>query len=139
MEEVDDDERREAAIASASALNPNFKPAPGGATQSQLAKFQELHRRRLKIKARSESNKKSKGIVDGTTKPHLKDVNATELKGKSASNTVEDSRVPISKGSNMRAFSTKLQDDVKAKMPSNKRQKLYWGYHLPLFLLSFQF
>ncbi|KAK3036571.1 hypothetical protein RJ639_031012 [Escallonia herrerae] len=97
---------------------------------------QELHRRRLKIKAISESKKKSKGIVGGTTEPHLKDVNATELRGESASNTVEDSSVPISKGSNIRAFSTKLQDDVKAKMPSNKRQKLHWGYHLPLFLLS---
>ncbi|XP_028125505.1 uncharacterized protein LOC114322402 isoform X4 [Camellia sinensis] len=66
MEDEEEDERREAAIATRASLQPNFKP--DGVSQSQLSKFQELHRRRLQIKAKSKIKKKAKGISGNTTK-----------------------------------------------------------------------
>ncbi|KAL7232031.1 hypothetical protein ACSBR2_010116 [Camellia fascicularis] len=59
MEDEEEDERREAAIATRASLQPNFKP--DGVSQSQLSKFQELHRRRLQIKAKSKIKKKATG------------------------------------------------------------------------------
>ncbi|KAL3378127.1 hypothetical protein AABB24_004181, partial [Solanum stoloniferum] len=57
MEE--DDGRREAAIGSAPSLQPNFTNK-NGVNNAQISKFQELHRRRLKIKAKSKVKDKSK-------------------------------------------------------------------------------
>ncbi|XP_016435875.1 uncharacterized protein LOC107762068 isoform X5 [Nicotiana tabacum] len=73
--EEDDDGRREAAIASVPSLQPNFT-SKKGLNPAQISKFQELHRRRLKIKARSKVKDKSKGTLAEVGKYHGKDVNA---------------------------------------------------------------
>ncbi|XP_028125504.1 uncharacterized protein LOC114322402 isoform X3 [Camellia sinensis] len=96
MEDEEEDERREAAIATRASLQPNFKP--DGVSQSQLSKFQELHRRRLQIKAKSKIKKKAKGEI---------------LVGISG-NTTKDT------------FSQQ-QENVAVHIGTKKRQKLHWG------------
>ncbi|XP_059643302.1 uncharacterized protein LOC132285150 isoform X1 [Cornus florida] len=123
MEE--EDERREAAIASAPSLQPNFRPV--GVTQSQLTKFQELHRRRLHIKAGSKHKKRSKGISDESGKSHRKHLDGKEFTDENSSKTIDDSSVSISKGNNIGDISSLQQDNVAVQVAPKKRQKLHWG------------
>uniref|UniRef100_A0A5B7BWL7 Uncharacterized protein n=1 Tax=Davidia involucrata TaxID=16924 RepID=A0A5B7BWL7_DAVIN len=124
MEE--EDERREAAIASASSLQPNFKPF--GITKPQLAKFQELHRRRLQIKARSNFKSKSKGISDKASKSNTEYLNTKDCTDENLSKTIkEDSSVSISKGNDISDIPSLQHDNVAAQVASKKRQKLHWG------------
>ncbi|GER48057.1 hypothetical protein STAS_25220, partial [Striga asiatica] len=108
-------ERRESAIASSA----NFKPK-SGITESQLAKFQELHKRRLKIKAKSKAGGK------GQSKPHKKVVEARECTEpcKSASNYA------IVSNSEGKTVDVSPEEGSKSAGNSTmkKRQKLYWGY-----------
>lgn len=122
MEEEEEDERREAAIASTPCLQPNFKPA--GVSKAQLAKFQELHKRRLQIKERSKTKKKSKGSVGRTNRSQGKGLD--ECGSENSSRTVEDSSVLIPSSSNIGDISSQ-QDNVAAEMATKKRQKLHWG------------
>ncbi|WOH10293.1 hypothetical protein DCAR_0729760 [Daucus carota subsp. sativus] len=108
MEE--DDSRREAAIASTPSLRPDFKPNDTKITQSQLAKFQELHRRRLQLKSKPKTKKKSKG------KDHVKE---------SAVDSVEDSCASISVESNFNNSLTQQQEIPKEL--ALKHRKLHWG------------
>ncbi|KAL3618960.1 hypothetical protein CASFOL_037188 [Castilleja foliolosa] len=111
------DERREAAIASSASLRPNFKPK-SGLTESQLAKFQELHKRRLQIKARSKAHKKDKGLGYGISKPHKMAVE------------VRDCTEPIKPPDAQRKLanvSSLEEGNVAGKSVANKRQKLHWG------------
>ncbi|KAA8547788.1 hypothetical protein F0562_004217 [Nyssa sinensis] len=124
MEE--EDERREATIASAPSLQPNFKPS--GVNQAQLTKFQELHRRRLQIKARSKIKTKSKGISDEASKSHRKHLDTEDCTDENLSETIkEDSSVSISKGNDIRGIPSLQLDNVAAQVASKKRQKLHWG------------
>ncbi|XP_060194469.1 uncharacterized protein LOC132623697 [Lycium barbarum] len=126
MEE--DDGRREAAIASAPSLRPNFTPKKG-LNPSQLSKFQELHRRRLKIKAKSKSKvkDKSKGL-DKAGKYNGKDVNAKckEIMDEKSIKAAEDPRITLSIGS-MTDLSPSQEDSLAGHTLSKKRQKLHWG------------
>ncbi|KAL0350316.1 UNVERIFIED_CONTAM: hypothetical protein Sradi_4180800 [Sesamum radiatum] len=129
------DERREAAIASVAALRPNFKPK-SRLTEAQLSKFQELHRRRLQIKAKSKAHKRDKGsgggegkfqktAIDKSQKMAIEDHNSEDQE---PSKPIEDaSSVPMP---NNRVAETSSLEEGRAARNSaaKKRQKLYWGY-----------
>ncbi|CAA3028975.1 Hypothetical predicted protein [Olea europaea subsp. europaea] len=126
MERGEDDERREASIASAASLRPNFKPK-SGLTPSQLSKFQELHRRRLQIKARSKIKKKPKGLVDSIGKSHEKDINCKECTDENLSKSVVHSRIPSPENSLGHTSPLEIGKVAAIKAPKD-RQKLHWGY-----------
>ncbi|KAL0378061.1 UNVERIFIED_CONTAM: hypothetical protein Sradi_3111600 [Sesamum radiatum] len=131
------DERREAAIASVAALHPNFKPK-NRLTEAQLSKFQELHRRRLQIKAKSKVHKRDKGSGGGEGKLQK---TANEGRNKSQKMAIEDHNnedqepsKPIEDASsvpmpNNRVAETSSVEEgrVAGNSAAKKRQKLYWG------------
>ncbi|XP_009793228.1 uncharacterized protein [Nicotiana sylvestris] len=125
MEE--DDGRREAAIASAPSLQPNFT-SKKGLNPAQISKFHELHRRRLKIKARSKVKDKSKGTLAEVGKYHGKDDNAKckEAMGEKSIKTAEDPRITLSISS-LTDLSSSQEDNLVGHSLSKKRQKLHWG------------
>ncbi|XP_016508274.1 uncharacterized protein LOC107825869 isoform X2 [Nicotiana tabacum] len=125
MEE--DDGRREAAIASAPSLQPNFT-SKKGLNPAQISKFHELHRRRLKIKARSKVKDKSKGTLAEVGKYHGKDNNAKckEAMGEKSIKTAEDPRITLSISS-LTDLSSSQEDNLVGHSLSKKRQKLHWG------------
>ncbi|KAK9047942.1 hypothetical protein SSX86_033096 [Deinandra increscens subsp. villosa] len=109
---MEEDERREEAIASVACLNPKFKPS-SAASQARLSKFQELHKRRLQIKEKSKIKRKSKGRSSGPIKLEEKDTN-------------EDNSNSISLENNQETVFS-VPKDVAAQMASKKPQKLHWG------------
>ncbi|XP_039010435.1 uncharacterized protein LOC120139191 [Hibiscus syriacus] len=121
-QEEDEDNRREASIASTLSLQPNFKPV--GVTPQQLSKFQELHRTRLQIKAKSKIHKKLNGRAERFRAEYMNSADSQE----SDSNTkVEQESVPNPKnhGEDDNPFS--LQDNEVVQLATKKRQKLHWG------------
>ncbi|KAL5743326.1 hypothetical protein ACOSQ2_026442 [Xanthoceras sorbifolium] len=123
--EKEEDERREAAIASTQFLQPNFKPKR--LTQDQLSKFQELHRRRLQIKSKPKFREKSKGNAKGSSKFHGKDLDSKDHDDRDSSTEMEVSSTPNLKSHNNDINSTIQQDNVAANLAPKKRQKLHWG------------
>ncbi|KAK6798181.1 hypothetical protein RDI58_005883 [Solanum bulbocastanum] len=121
MEE--DDGRREAAIASAPSLQPNFTNK-NGVNHAQISKFQELHQRRLKIKAKSKVKDKSKRTLVSTKKYNGEDVNAKckEIMDGKSIETAKDPRITLSISS-----TTDLSSSQEDNTLSRKRQKLHWG------------
>ncbi|KAK1363618.1 Plastid hexose transporter [Heracleum sosnowskyi] len=115
MEE--EDSRREAAIASTPSLRPDFKPNNTKITQSQLAKFQELHRRRLQLKSKPKTKKKSKGSFN-LGKGHVVE--------ESADDYIEHSCVSISIDSNLKNNSPQ-QQEIPKEPAIQKHRKLHWG------------
>ncbi|XP_057784255.1 uncharacterized protein LOC131001694 isoform X2 [Salvia miltiorrhiza] len=115
------DERREAVISSATSLRPNFKPNPG-ITESQLSKFQELHRRRLQIKAKSKIHKRDKG-ADGKGKTHKKLAEIQESSDQEPSKPTTMDGTGDLKPENRVGNASCGVDNVAAKT----RHKLYWG------------
>ncbi|XP_034706200.1 uncharacterized protein LOC117929879 [Vitis riparia] len=125
MASIEEDERREAAIASTPSLQSDFKPV--GVTNLQLSKFQELHKRRLQIKEGSKYQKKSKdwaGKSYGKESKYLKVKDCTE---ENASITIEESSVSTSKSNNVKDKPSLQQGDIATHLASKKRQKLHWG------------
>lgn len=125
MASIEEDERREAAIASTPSLQSDFKPV--GVTNLQLSKFQELHKRRLQIKQGSKYQKKSKdwaGKSYGKESKYLKVKDCTE---ENASITIEESSVSTSKSNNVKDKPSLQQGDIATHLASKKRQKLHWG------------
>ncbi|KAJ4707073.1 hypothetical protein OWV82_020644 [Melia azedarach] len=125
MMDREEDDRREAAIASAQSLLPNFNSK--GVSQDQLSKFRELHRRRLQIKSKSKFHKKSEGIAHGTGKPHGKDPNSKHHDDTDTNITTEDSSVRNLNSHNNDISSSVQQDSAAANLAPKKRQKLHWG------------
>ncbi|WMV16853.1 hypothetical protein MTR67_010238 [Solanum verrucosum] len=133
MEE--DDGRREAAIGSAPSLQPNFTNK-NGVNNAQISKFQtkeiqnllaelrELHRRRLKIKAKSKVKDKSKGTLVSTKKYNGEDVNAKckEITDENSIETAKDPRITLSISSTADLSSSQEDNTL-----SRKQQKLHWG------------
>ncbi|KAI5684298.1 hypothetical protein M9H77_05526 [Catharanthus roseus] len=109
--EEDEEQRREAAIASAASLQSDFKPK-NGVTSAQLSKFQELHKRRLHLKARSKPKKKTKGLTDATTQKHIK-----------SSSTNEDS-CSYEAGDDVHYAE---QENGRNQTVPKERKKLHWG------------
>ncbi|KAL6324527.1 hypothetical protein AAG906_013339 [Vitis piasezkii] len=125
MASIEEDERREAAIASTPSLQSDFKPV--GVTNLQLSKFQELHKRRLQIKEGSKYQKKSKdwaGKSYGKESKYLKVKDCTE---ENASITIEESSVSTSKSNNVKDKPSLQEGDIATHLASKKRQKLHWG------------
>ncbi|KAM3285946.1 hypothetical protein P3S67_024745 [Capsicum chacoense] len=116
MEE--EDRKREAAIASAACLQPNYNTKKG-LNSAQISKFQELHRRRLKIKAKSKVKDKSKGTLVETENYNVKDVYAKckEIMDEKLIKTAEDPRITTAD------LSSSQEDNTVSK----KRQQLHWG------------
>lgn len=112
-----EDERREAAIGAIAPLQSSFKSKL--VRQDQLSKLQELHKRRLQIKA--QTNKKSK---DGHGKHRGKD-NKTNSDGDAK---CENSGTLNLKGHDDDCRCTVHQDDdLIEELVPQKRQKLHWG------------
>ncbi|XP_057949951.1 uncharacterized protein LOC131144961 isoform X2 [Malania oleifera] len=114
---MEEDKRREAAIASSPSLQPNFKSE--SVTEDQISKFQELHRRRLQIKSRSKGQKKSKDGIGKSDTKGLRDGNS--------SIPSNDSSISISKSNIVSDNSVLQQDNLAIDLVSKKRQKLHWG------------
>lgn len=123
--EEGDDERREAAIASTPLLQPNFKPS--GISQAQLTKFQELHRRRLQIKARSKIRNKAKGMPDKTSKSHFKNPDAKALTEEISSKETDNSSASVLNGSAMENTLSLPKETAEVQVGAKKRWKLHWG------------
>ncbi|KAK4416478.1 hypothetical protein Salat_2473300 [Sesamum alatum] len=136
--EEEADQRREAAIASVAALRHNFKPKTR-LTDAQLSKFQELHKRRLQIKAKSKVHKRDKGLGDGKGKSQN---TAVEGRNKSQKTAIEDHNgtdqapsEPIEDASSVPMPNSKLAETSSVEegriagnsAAAKKRQKLYWG------------
>ncbi|KAL4361142.1 hypothetical protein GQ457_04G023320 [Hibiscus cannabinus] len=121
-QEEDEDNRREAAIASTLSLQPNSKLA--GVTPNQLSKFQELHRRRLQIKAKSKIYKKPEGRAERLRAEYM---NSTDSQESDSNTKFEDETIPNPKshGEDDNPFS--LQDSEVVQLATKKRQKLHWG------------
>ncbi|XP_056858906.1 uncharacterized protein LOC108833663 [Raphanus sativus] len=110
IEREAEENRKEALLASTQSLQPNFNRS--NITQKQISKLQELHKRRMKIKANSKIQKKPKGkqqqqqsraVEDGESSKVLKETT-------SSSPTLEQQH----------------QKTV-VSAATMKPQKLYWG------------
>ncbi|CAN7121432.1 unnamed protein product [Brassica rapa subsp. narinosa] len=99
-----EENRKEALLASTQSLQPNFNRS--NVSQKQISKLQELHKRRMKIKANSKMQKKPKG--------------------KQQSRAVEDgeSSKVLKESTTSSSSTTTLEQQPAAPM---KPQKLYWG------------
>ncbi|XP_076908017.1 uncharacterized protein LOC143564709 [Bidens hawaiensis] len=111
---MEEDSRREAAIASlASKFNPSSSSA---ASQARLSKFQELHKRRLQIKQKSNTKNKSKG----------------SFKTCAGSKLQEDETIILHKTTQDNGNSITLDGhhenvEAVAQLASKKPHKLHWG------------
>ncbi|XP_073127716.1 uncharacterized protein [Henckelia pumila] len=111
------DERRELALAAAASLRSHFKPK-SGITATQVSKFQELHKRRLQIKAKPIENKRGKG------KSYRKRREAKECSGgDEPSNSVGESSTPPI----LRDTPSVEENVIAGNLVANKRRKLHWG------------
>ncbi|KAK1410390.1 hypothetical protein QVD17_36927 [Tagetes erecta] len=117
---MEEDERKEAAIASLTCLNPKFKPS-SSVSQARISKFQELHKRRLQLKAKSNIKKKYKGRSSGSSKLEENDNHA-----ESASRTNEDNNSSVSLDNHQETVFSNPKD-VATQIASKKPQKLHWG------------
>ncbi|PWA68535.1 hypothetical protein CTI12_AA307850 [Artemisia annua] len=124
----EDDKRKEAAIASvADSLNPKLKPS-SSSSQARLSKFQELRKRRLEIKEKSKTKKKSKGRLSRPSGLDEKDSHGEECASEKASKAaaVEDTSNFIALDRHQENVST-VPNDVALRIVPKKPQKLYWG------------
>ncbi|KAF5479916.1 hypothetical protein F2P56_000698 [Juglans regia] len=124
-EEPEEDDRREAVIASAPSLQSNFEPK-GGITQAQLSKFQELHRRRLQIKSKTKTKKTSRGSGGRNGKSHSKDI-VQDCADEDSTIAIEESGVSDSERHNNKNNSSFQQNNLATPIGSKQRQKLHWG------------
>ncbi|XP_052196646.1 uncharacterized protein LOC127803994 [Diospyros lotus] len=125
MADEEEGDRREAAIAARPSLQHSFKPP--GVTQSQLSKFQELHRRRLQIKARSKIKNKAKGTSNVSSKSHVKNLDANDFERESLSKESDEAGISFSGGNSMKDTISLQQENVAVRSAPIKRQKLHWG------------
>ncbi|XP_024029574.1 bromodomain-containing protein DDB_G0278469 [Morus notabilis] len=116
-EEEEEDDRREAAIALKTSLRPDFKPKSNAISQAQFSKFQELNRRRLEIKSKSNFKKKQKGDL---TKSQRKNPNTNDVEHKDTSSQSSDKH-------NNKDSSLLQQESITTYSAPMPRQKLHWG------------
>nr|CAN69542.1 hypothetical protein VITISV_025461 [Vitis vinifera] len=119
MATIEEDERREAAIASTPSLQSDFKPV--GVTNLQLSKFQKVY----------VTQESSVGIADWAGKSYGKESKYLKVKDcteENASITIEESSVSTSKSNNVKDKPSLQQGDIATHLASKKRQKLHWGY-----------
>ncbi|CAN7037848.1 hypothetical protein IGI04_004870 [Brassica rapa subsp. trilocularis] len=100
-----EENRKEALLASTQSLQPNFNRS--NVSQKQISKLQDLHKRRMKIKANSKKPKaklsmKSRSVEDGESSKVLKE-------------------------STTSSSSTTLEQQTVVTAAPMKPQKLYWG------------
>lgn len=114
----EEDERREAALASTPLFQPNFNSSK--ITQAQLDKFRELHKRRLQIKQISKDKSQSKGNARQHDKVQMKDLVSKASEGTCASNIKKTSNVSSAERSDS-------SDQATTAFASMKRRKLHWG------------
>ncbi|KAI4367000.1 hypothetical protein MLD38_022788 [Melastoma candidum] len=120
METKDETEenRREAALASNPCLQPNFRSE--SLTQSQISKFQELHKKRLQIKSKSNKHKKRKSLK--SSEEGVADEDKVSM---DAGPT--DPTIPSSFGDCNSQDSLSIAPGSHEQSVLRTRQKLYWG------------
>ncbi|KAF8053771.1 hypothetical protein N665_1375s0009 [Sinapis alba] len=104
IEREAEENRKEALLASTQSLQPNFNRT--NVTQKQISKLQELHKRRMKMKANSKIQKKTKGKQQSRA---VEDGESSKILKESTSST------------------TLEQQPVVVTAAPMKPQKLYWG------------
>ncbi|XP_051127009.1 uncharacterized protein LOC127248613 isoform X2 [Andrographis paniculata] len=128
IEEDAADRRRESAIASAASLRPNFKPRRG-LSEAQLSKFQELHKRRLQIKAKSKAHKRAKD--DGKSKLQKNTMEGESVNDQEPSESSGDpgngDHSVLEKRVKDHSSFMEGQEDNGDLATARRRQKLYWG------------
>ncbi|XP_010492495.1 PREDICTED: uncharacterized protein LOC104769874 [Camelina sativa] len=111
IEREAEENRKEALLASTQSLQPNFNRS--NVTPKQISKLQELHKRRMQIKASTKIHKKppkaskkcqSKAIEDG-------EKSSKQLKESTSSSTLEEQN----------------HDKTVVTVTKKKPQKLFWG------------
>ncbi|EFH50019.1 hypothetical protein ARALYDRAFT_488468 [Arabidopsis lyrata subsp. lyrata] len=108
-EEIDreaEENRKEALLASTLSLQPNFNRS--NVSQKQISKLQELHKRRMQIKANTKIHKKPKASKN------------SQIKDGESSNKLKEST----------SFSSTLEEQNHSKTlgtTPKKPQKLFWG------------
>ncbi|CAA7018171.1 unnamed protein product [Microthlaspi erraticum] len=108
-EEVDreaEENRKEALLASTQSLQPNFNGS--NVTQKQISKLQELHKRRMQIKANSKIHKKPKASKNSQRRAIEDGENSKKLNESTSSTSEQQQHRPV------------------VTVPK-KPQKLYWG------------
>ncbi|KAK1301820.1 hypothetical protein QJS10_CPB12g00407 [Acorus calamus] len=113
---IDNDERREGALAANPALGPDFQSSR--VSKSQLDKFKELHNRRLQIKARLKRQRNSKGNAK-VCNTALKFANE---KDETLTTAPGDANISASEPNNCLMYSNQAGSSA-----TKKRQKLHWG------------
>ncbi|XP_011622601.1 uncharacterized protein LOC18432176 isoform X2 [Amborella trichopoda] len=112
---MEDEERREAAMAAASALQPNFQSS--SVTEDQLAKLKELRRRRLQIKASAAKSRTLKNLKGASKHKFISQESQTRSAGALAetlsASTVEGTCIK--------------EQEQTPSLTLTKRQKLHWG------------
>ncbi|KAL7611900.1 uncharacterized protein LOC128125856 [Lactuca sativa] len=104
---MEEDERREAAIASAACLNPKFKPSSAVA-QARLSKFQVMNH--------GSSGKASRPNRLEEKDSHVDEFAASKIPCKTAEDT-----------SSSTSTSLDVSSMSKPQIPSKKPYKLHWG------------
>ncbi|XP_068643822.1 uncharacterized protein [Aristolochia californica] len=112
MKTTEEDERREAAMAEASAILSNTKNR--NITEDQLNKLKELRKRRLQIKATSKLQKIPKESAAGTAQAQ-EELSGKDETDEQASVDLKDSTVSPAK------------NEVLSSSSLKKRRKLHWG------------
>ncbi|KAK9105798.1 hypothetical protein Scep_022642 [Stephania cephalantha] len=148
---MEEDERKEAAIARSAALQPEF--ISKSLKQEQIDKLKELHKKRLQIKAKTKIHKISQGStlslyififslvqrdssylmdispgnISGTGKGHKKNIISDFVQSQDSNVILEESGKFASKG-NAKEFPSLQLDKSNASLGTKKPQKLHWGY-----------
>jgi hypothetical protein len=102
-----EENRKEALLASTQSLQPNFSGS--NVTQKQISKLQELHKRRMQIKANSKIHTKPKASKNSQFRAIEDGKSSKKLKESTSSSTLEQQ-----------------QHKTVVTVPK-KRQTLYWG------------
>ncbi|CAL0299136.1 unnamed protein product [Lupinus luteus] len=122
--EEEEEERREAAIASTRCLQPNFNPK-GSLTKDHLAKFRELHNKRLQLKSKSKSKFKTKSKGGATAKKsHCNDLSSQSNRSEALRVDNEEPILRVCEGSD--SINEDSKDNVSV-FYAPKKQKLHWG------------
>ncbi|KMT18569.1 hypothetical protein BVRB_2g027030 isoform A [Beta vulgaris subsp. vulgaris] len=121
---MDEDQRKEAAISSNPCLRPNYKSS--AISQDQLAKFRELHRRRLQVKTKAKNKKKSKDKKD----KFLSEEVDTQASQGCVNNTVDGRAKDSCAENSLKGKDSNAEYPLTCPVnfhPVLKKKKLHWG------------
>lgn len=76
------------------------------------------------------------GMPDKTSKSRFKNPDAKDLTEEISSKEIDDSSASVLNGSAMKNTLSLTKETATVLVGAKKRQKLHWGYHQPLIILS---